>query len=70
MELSPSSEAASYAATQEFPSILWNPKIYYRVRKSPPLVPVLSQIGPVHISPSYLSKIHVNIIHLPTSWSF
>jgi hypothetical protein len=27
MELSPSWEAASCAATQEFPSILWNPKV-------------------------------------------
>jgi hypothetical protein len=29
---------------------------------------ILSQINPVHTTPSYLSKIHVNIIHPPTSW--
>jgi hypothetical protein len=29
----------------------------------------LSQIDRVHTTPSYLSKIHLNIIHLPTSWS-
>jgi hypothetical protein len=28
MELSPSGGAANSAATQEFPSILWNPKVF------------------------------------------
>jgi hypothetical protein len=63
MELSPSWEAANCAATQEIPSILWNPKVHYRVHKSPPLVPILGQI---HTISSYLSKIHVNITHPPT----
>jgi hypothetical protein len=29
------------------------------------VVPILSQINPIHI-PSYLSKIHFNIVHPPT----
>jgi hypothetical protein len=62
MELSPSREAANCAATQELPSVLWNPKVHYRVHKSPPLVPTLSQIDPMPTIPSYLSKIHFNIV--------
>jgi hypothetical protein len=31
MELNPSQEAASCAATQEIPNILWNEKFHYRV---------------------------------------
>jgi hypothetical protein len=55
-ELSSSSEAASCAATQEIPSVLRNPNVHHRVHKSPPLVPILSQIDPIHNIPSYLSK--------------
>jgi hypothetical protein len=62
MELSPPWEAANCAATQELPSILWNPKVYYRVHKSPLLILILSQIDPVHTIPSYLSKIYFNIV--------
>jgi hypothetical protein len=57
---SPSWEAVNCAATQELPSVLWNPKPHHLVHKNPPLVPILSQIDPVHTTPSYLSKIHFN----------
>jgi hypothetical protein len=29
----------------------------------------LSQIDPIHTIPSYLSQIHFNIVHPPTSWA-
>jgi hypothetical protein len=57
MELDLFSEAASCTATQYFPTILCNPNIHYRAHKSPPLVPVVSQINPVHTTASYLRSI-------------
>jgi hypothetical protein len=68
MQLSPSSETANYAAIQQFPRILWNWKFRYHVHKSTLRVPIMSQINPVHTTPFYLSKIHFNVIHPPTSW--
>jgi hypothetical protein len=45
---------------------LWNPKVYYRVHRRPPLDPILSQLNPVHPIDPYLPKVQLNVILPPT----
>jgi hypothetical protein len=43
MEQSPSLEANRFAASQEIPHILWNPKVHYQTHKNPPYLSILNQ---------------------------
>jgi hypothetical protein len=65
MERSPSWEANRFSAGRNIPYIKWNPRVYYRIRKS--------LIKPGHTYPSNFLKIHFNIVlptaHKSSKWS-
>jgi hypothetical protein len=58
MELSPW-EANRFAASQEIPRILWNPKFHFQINKCPSTASILSQPNPVHTPISHFLKIHL-----------
>ena len=66
MEKSPSWAANWFAASQEIPRILWNPKVHYRIHKCPPPVLIMSQLEIVHNPKSHSLKIPLNVI-LPST---
>ena len=66
MVQSPSWETNRFAASQEIPHILRNPKVHYCTHKRPPPFSILGQPNPVHIPTSHLLEIHPNIIHPST----
>jgi len=58
-----------FLVSQEILCILWNPKVPHGIYKRQPNVPILSQINPIHTSPSHLLNFHFHII-LPSTPRF
>jgi len=58
MEQGPSWEVNSHSGSQQITCLLLNPKVHYRVHNTPPLVPIHSQMNPVHTFSPYFLKIH------------
>jgi hypothetical protein len=62
MQQSPSWEPNTHFASQKTPHLVRNLKVHYHVHNSLPLVPILSQMPPVHSFPPCFPEIHSNII--------
>jgi hypothetical protein len=54
----------------KFPAFYGTPNIRYHIHKSPPPVPILSQINPFHaLPPSHYLKVHLDV-SFPLLWSY
>jgi hypothetical protein len=69
MQQSPSWEANRFSANREFPRILWNPKLHYRIYNRPLPVSTKSHINSVPVSPSHIFTVRFNIIFQSTLMS-
>jgi hypothetical protein len=68
IEQRPSWGANSHSASQEISRFLQNPKVHYRLHKSPPMVPILSKMHQLYNFPLCFLKTHTDIFpSTPTS---
>jgi hypothetical protein len=62
-------KTGSHSACQKISCFFMDPKVHYRVHKSPPLDPILSQLNPISLIDPYLLKVQLNVILPPTPTS-
>jgi hypothetical protein len=64
---SPPWEANRFSASKEILRLLWDLKFHYRIHKGSPILPILSQINPVHAPIDF--NIILSFTPRPSKWS-